>query len=204
MGFLRFAFGCFLILLSAHGFAGDPERGATLVGTCAACHGVDGIAPIAEYPHLAGQSQRYIAAQLELIQTGVRPVPLMAGLLNGMTPQDFRDIGAYYAAMPPAIGQADPDEDLLDTGERIYRAGIREKNVAACAACHSPTGAGNPPAGFPRVGGLSTEYLVAQLRAYRERERVTDEEYGAVMRDVAHGLTDTEMRAVSNYMLGLH
>jgi cytochrome c553 len=203
MRLLRLALGM-CVLISVPALAGDPERGAALTAVCAACHGTDGIAPIAEYPSLAAQSQPYTVAQLEYIQSGERPVPLMAGLLDNMSTQDFRDIGAYYAGLPAVIGQADPDEELLALGERIYRAGIRQKGVAACAACHSPTGAGNAPAGFPRIAGLSTQYLVEQLRAYRERERVTDEALGAVMRDVAHGLTDTEMRAVANYILGLH
>jgi cytochrome c553 len=191
-------------LLSAPVLAGDPQRGEQLVAVCAACHGMDGVSPIAEYPSLAGQNQRYTAAQLSFIQSGVRPVPLMAGMLVNMTEQDFRDIGAYYETLAPAIGAADPDEEMLELGERIYRAGIRQKGVAACAACHSPTGAGNAPAGFPRVAGLSREYVTEQMRAYRERERETDEEFGAAMRDVAHGLTDYEIRAVANYIFGLY
>jgi cytochrome c553 len=192
------------LLFSLPATAGDPDRGATLVAVCAACHGTEGVSLIPDFPSLAGQNMRYTAAQLRFIRDGVRPVPEMAGMLDNMGEQDFRDIGAFYAAQSAPIGEAEDDEELLATGERIYRAGIAAKGVAACAACHSPSGAGNAPAGFPRIAGLSREYLVTQLRRYREHERVTDEEFGAVMRDTVHGLTDGEIRAVSNYVLGLH
>ena len=65
--------------------------------------------------------------------------------------------------------------EQLALGERIYRAGIAAKGVAACSACHSPHGAGNAPAGFPRIAGQHADYIVARLKDYRERRRVHDE-----------------------------
>ena len=48
------------------------------------------------------------------------------------------------------------------------------------------------------------DYVIDQLRAYREGERTTDEEYGGMMRQTAARLTDGEIRAVANYIHGLH
>lgn len=186
----------------ALGAEGDPAAGEALSATCVACHGQDGHAQIEGYPHLAGQNERYLFTQLELIQTQDRPVPLMQGMLDGMSKQDLRDLAAYYASLEARVGQA--ADERLDLGERIYRGGLAEKGVAACSACHSPTGSGNALAGFPRLSGQAVEYLVTQLTEFREGRRQTDDEYGGMMRDIAHGLTDTEIEAVANYVHGLH
>jgi len=182
--------------------AAEPEGAATLAAPCAACHGENGVATVAGSPNLAGQNERYLLHQLELIQSNARPVPLMQGQLDGMSPEKLASLAAHYAAMPATVGRS--NEEGLELGAQIYRGGIVDKGVAACSACHSPTGAGNPPAGFPQLSGQPTDYLVTQLKAFREGERDTDEDYGGMMRQVAVGLTDGEIAAVANFIRGLH
>ncbi|MFU8813736.1 MAG: c-type cytochrome [Pseudomonadales bacterium] len=185
--------------------AGDPAAGETLAVTCVACHGQGGAAPIdPSYPVLAGQNEAYALRQLQAIQAGRRVIPLMTGLLNGKSDQDLADMAAYFAAQPGVVGQADADEATLALAESIYRGGILEKGVAACAACHSPMGDGNAPAGFPSVAGQPRSYTIAQLTAYREGQRVTDEGFGGMMRSIASRLTDTEIAALADYLRGLH
>lgn len=185
--------------------AGDPEAGKAQSATCAACHGQDGASPIdPSYPVLAGQSERYLLRQLELIQSDARPVPLMAGQLTGKSAQDLADIAAYYASLPGRVAEARGDDDTLARAERIYRGGILDKGVAACISCHAPTGSGNAPAGFPGVGGQPAAYTIAQLTDYREGRRTTDEAYGQMMRSIASRLTDTEIAALADYLQGLH
>ena len=138
-----------------------------------------------------------------MIQSGERPAPLMAGQLNGKSAQDLENMAAYYAAQPAAEGVAAGDDEQVALAQRLYRGGSLEKGVAACTACHAPNGAGNAPAGFPRINGQVPEYTVAQLTAYREGRRTTDEEYGGMMRAVAGGLTDTENAALADYLQGL-
>ena len=65
-------------------------------------------------------------------------------------------------------------------------------------------GSGNAAAGYPDIGGQPTGYTIAQLTAYREGERMTDENMGGMMRGVAHGLTDKEIAALADYIQGLH
>lgn len=175
----------------------------TLVVACVACHGQDGASGIGpDYPSLAGQNERYLLDQMRMIKSGERPAPLMAGQLDVLTDAELEAIAAYYAGLPRKVGRSTPDS--LEAGMRIYRGGIMAKGVAACTACHSPTGAGNGPAGFPALSGQRFDYVVAQLVAYREGQRKTDEAFGGMMRQVAGGLTDTEIRAVANYVQGLH
>ena len=82
-----------------------------------------------------------------------------------MNDADLADIAAYYASQTITGGQAKASNAAK--GEEIYRAGIRSKGVAACTACHSPTGKGNAPAGYPALGGQHADYIAAQLKAFR-------------------------------------
>ncbi len=180
----------------------NVAAGRALAAACSACHGSDGNAPIPEYSNLAGQGEKYLYKQLKLIQSGDREIPLMAGQLTAMDDHDLRDMAAYYASLPGRIGQS--SEEDLELGEAIYRGGIMDKQVAACTACHAPNGNGNSLAGFPRLSGQPVEYTIAQLKAYREGDRTSDEYVSGMMRDVAAKLTDTEIEALANYITGLY
>ena len=193
-----------MISINAHA-AGDPVAGKEAAVPCAACHGQDGATGLdGTYPNLAGQNEKYLLRQLLMIQSDDRAIPLMAGQLNGKSEQELADLAAYYASLPAKLSQASGDDEELAQAALIYRGGIARKGVAACAACHSPTGNGNDFAGFPRISGQPAEYTIVQLKAYRERQRATDEDYGAMMRDVAEGLTDTEIGILADYLQGLN
>ena len=181
---------------------GDPAAGKALSTPCAACHGADGNSVASLYPSLAGQSAKYLLRQLQMIKDGSRAAPLMTGQLNNMSHTDLENLAAYFATQTPRVGQA--AEEKLELGERIYRAGILDKGVAACTACHSPRGGGNTLAGFPLLRGQQVDYLTDQLRKFREGERATDEVFGGMMRGVAAHLTDGEIAAVANYIHGLN
>ncbi len=203
---IRFLISIVTLLGATVAFAaGDPIAGKAQSIVCAACHGQDGASGIdPTYPNLAGQNERYLFSQLQMIQTGARAIVLMTGQLIGKSEQDLQDLAAYYASLPGKVGQAEGGISSVVTSERIYRGGITDKGVAACTSCHSPTGGGNGLAGFPSLSGQPTGYTIAQLTAYREGLRVTDEIYGGMMRDVASGLTDTEISALADYIRGLH
>jgi cytochrome c553 len=194
-------------LASGDAIAGDATAGKALTATCAACHGQDGNSAVGAFPKLARQNQRYLVKQLQDIKSGLRPVPQMAGQTDDMSAEDMANIAAFYESQTTTVGQA--KADLVELGESIYRAGIADKGVPACGACHSPTGQGNGPAGFPALGGQHAEYLAAQLKAFRtgadqpEKGRVNDGE-SRMMRTSAALLSDLEIDAVSSYISGLH
>ncbi|GAB3325276.1 c-type cytochrome [Haliea atlantica] len=184
---------------------GDAEAGKAMTTVCSACHGADGNSAAPNFPKLAGQGERYLFKQLMDIRDGARPIPTMAGQLDGKTDQQLADIAAYYAAQTMTGSQTDPD--LVALGEKVYRAGVADRRVAACTACHSPTGQGNAPAGYPRLAGQHPEYIAAQLRAYRQGyedpEGRTNDGDARIMRSNAFGLSDMEIEAVASYAAGL-
>lgn len=191
--------------INAASAAGDAAAGKDMIAVCAACHGADGNSAVPTFPKLAGQGEKYLLKQLQDIRDGARPIPTMAGQLDGKSDQNLADIAAYYAAQGRSGGQTDPA--LLALGEKVYRSGVAERNVAACTACHSPTGKGNAPAGFPALAGQHAEYTATQLRAYRkgyedEAGRTNDGD-AKIMRTTAFGLSDGEIEAVSSYVAGL-
>jgi cytochrome c553 len=184
---------------------GDAEAGKAASAVCASCHGQDGASAIdPSYPQLAGQNERYLASQLKMFQSGQRDVALMTAQLVGKSEQDLDDLAAYYASLPSKTGQATGSDSDIALARQIYKGGIADKGVAACSACHGPNGAGNAQAGFPRINGQSAGYTKAQLVAYREGTRRSDEAYGGMMRGVARGLSDREIAVLADYISGLN
>lgn len=185
--------------------AGDPAAGKDKSAACGACHGADGNSVVPTFPKLAGQGDKYLVKQMKDIRDGARSVPTMAGQLDGKSDQDLADIAAYYAAQAHSGGQTSPD--LLAKGAKVYRSGVAERKVAACSACHSPTGSGNAPAGYPALAGQHSDYIAAQLRAYRkgyeDKSGRTNDGDAKIMRSIAFGLSDGEIDAVSSYIAGL-
>jgi cytochrome c553 len=150
-------------------------------------------------PNLAGQHASYLYKQLIEYKNGTRSNAIMAGMIASLSDEDMRNVSAYFASQTAMQGTAS-DMDLVTTGQKLYRAGIPERGVAACTSCHSPDGAGIPPV-YPRVAGQHPEYAAAQLRAFRAGERNNDP--NAMMRMLAGRLNDAEINAVVEYMSGL-
>lgn len=184
---------------------GDPAAGEQKAVACGACHGADGNSMVPMFPKLAGLGEKYLLQQTQHIRDGLRPVAQMAGQVDNMSDQDLADIAAYFSSKPRSVEKADPA--LIALGEKVYRAGVADRNVAACIACHGARGAGNAPAGFPALGGQHADYVSTQLKAYRKgyedpTGRVTDGDI-KIMRSNAFGLSDMEIQAVSAYVSGL-
>ena len=195
---------------------GDATAGQAMAGQCAACHGADGNSGSGMFPKLAGQNANYIVKQLKDIQagandpnkTGARSVPAMMMLVKDLQEQDMKDIAAYFSSQTIQMGQA--NKELVELGQKVYRAGDQSKGLAACSACHSPTGKGNPAAGFPALGGQHAEYVEKQLKAFRAagREDMNAEtrtnDTNKMMESIAAKLSDKEIAAVASYVSGLH
>lgn len=179
---------------------GDAAAGQAKIALCATCHGNDGNSVLAINPKLAGQNANYLVKQLMDFQSGARPGQTMAAMVGNLSEQDMQDIAAWYASQEVSLEGADPE--TLELAQSIYRAGNKELQVTACSACHSPSGQGNPQAGFPAVGGQHAEYTLQQLKLFRSGERANDA--ASMMRTVVERLTDKELEALSSYLSGLN
>ena len=170
---------------------------ASYTAVCAACHGADGNSAIAVNPTLAQQHPEYLVKQLQEFKSGKRNNAVMKGFATMLTDEDMKNI-AYWVASKPAKAGFAKDKDLVTLGERIYRGGIADRNIAACAGCHSPNGAGIP-AQYPRLTGQHADYTVAQLNTFRDGSRANSQQ----MTQVAAKLNDKEIKAVADYIAGL-
>ena len=179
----------------------DPAQAQQIVTkVCAACHAADGNSASPVNPILAGQHADYIAKQLaDFKGNKERKNPVMLGMAAALSPQDMKNLGAYYETQKPKPRSA-KDPALVKLGQQIYRGGILGKGVAACASCHGPAGAGLP-AQFPRLAGQFAEYTAAQLQGFRAGERSNDP--NRMMRTIAIKLSDPEIKAVAEYIAGL-
>jgi len=178
---------------------GDAAAGQAKSALCGSCHGVDGNSLMAMNPKLAGQSARYMVKQLQEFKSGARESAIMSSMVLSLSDQDMEDIAAWYSSQQPTIQGANPES--IELAERLYRGGNSEIAVAASSACHSPTGKGNAPAGFPLLSGQHAEYTLQQLKNFRSGARQNDG--SAMMRTVVERLTDKELEALASYVSGL-
>ncbi|MFT4256486.1 MAG: c-type cytochrome [Pseudoxanthomonas sp.] len=196
--------------------AGDAQAGQAKAAACAACHGADGNSAVPMYPRIAGQSEAYVSEQLALIASGQRTEGAVAAMLpfvQNLTPQDMRDIGAYFATQKGGAGLADdsvvaegPYKDMKfhEIGQKLYRGGDPARGIPACLACHGPSGGGIPGLA-PHVGGQHQEYAAARLQVYQSVAPGTVvPPKRAMMVQVAKALTAEEITALSTYLQGLH
>lgn len=187
--------------LAASTAKGDPAKAQQIVTqVCAGCHGADGNSMIPVNPSLAGQHAEYITKQLTNFKSGERKNPIMMGMAAPLTPEDIKNLSAYFSEKAPKAGSV-RDKTLALQGQKLYKGGNMATGVAACAGCHNPDGAGIP-AQFPRLAGQAPDYIAAQLKAFRNGERANDP--GKMMRMVAAKMTDQEINAVAEYIAGLH
>ena len=184
----------------------DVAKGQSIAGqVCAACHAADGNSTMPANPILAGQLPDYVAKQLANFKPGKdgkaeRVNAVMGPMAQTLSADDIRNVAAYYGAqkMKP---QSARQKELVELGQTIYRGGVAERNVPACAGCHGPTGAG-VPAQYPRLGGQFAQYTEAQLKSWRSGERANDGP-AKTMRTIAARMNDKEIAAVSDYIAGL-
>ena len=184
----------------------DPAKGGTLFAdgdaarglpACVSCHGAGGNSTIAVNPKLAGQHESYIYKQLVNFTTADRNQPVMTTYAKMLTDEEKHNVAAWLATQAQKPGAA-KNKDTVELGKKIYRGGIAEKNVPACASCHGAAGVGIPVQ-YPRIGGQHQDYTVAQLNLFKTGARKNS----AQMSTIAKRMSDEEMKAVADYVAGL-
>lgn len=175
----------------------DLARGQQIASSvCIACHTFDGSRGAPANPILQGQHPEYLVRQLNDYKNDRRINPIMKAFASALTEDDMVHVAAFYASKPAPVGFAG-NKETVALGEQIFRGGLADRMIPACAACHSPNGAGIPSQ-YPRLAGQHAEYTRTQLLAYREGERKNIQ-----MNGVASKMNDREIRAVSDYIAGL-
>lgn len=204
---------CGVLLLAASlgaGAAGNPAAGQEKAAACMACHGPDGNSLADMWPKLAGQLPDYLLKQMKDFKAGRRSDEQMSPQAANLPEADMPDIAAYFASQNIQPGEMDPV--LKARGEQIYLKGKgRPVPATACIGCHGPAGDGNkdwnktwakvPTVLAPAIGGQHAAYIEKQLKAYRDGSRNNDP--AKVMRDIARGLSDDEIKALASYVAGL-
>jgi cytochrome c553 len=176
----------------------DLAKGEASFGAvCAACHAADGNSTTPVNPKLAQQHPEYLVKQLQEFKSGKRANAVMSGMAAALSDDDMHNI-AYWLASKPAKAGFAKDKDTVALGERIYRGGIADRQIAACAGCHSPNGSGIP-AQYPRLSGQHADYTTAQLTSFRDGVRKNSVQ----MTGVAAKMNDREIKAVADYIAGL-
>ncbi len=184
------------------GLGGDAAKGQEKANQiCQACHGMDGNGVPGQpvWPKLAGQHPLYIYKQLMNFKNNERYNVQMSAMAMPLTEEEVRNLAVYYGSLEQSGGTA--DAELVEKGEKIYRAGNAETGVPACSSCHGPAGLGSNLAKFPRISGQYSEYLAQTLQHFRSHERANDP--NGMMRGAAANMTDEEIEAVSSYIEGL-
>ncbi|MET0962801.1 MAG: c-type cytochrome [Noviherbaspirillum sp.] len=214
--FLPFAKSLFVALLAVSSLAGaadtakvvkaDPAKGETIytngdaarnIPACVSCHGAAGNSSIVQNPKLSAQHEAYTYKQLANFRTPERSNPIMSPIAKALSEEEMHNISVWLDKQAAKPGAA-KNKATIDLGKKIYRGGIAEKNVPACASCHGANGSGIP-AQFARLAGQHQEYTNAQLMAFRAGTRKNS----AQMTTIAMRLSDAEMAAVSDYIAGM-
>jgi cytochrome c553 len=184
----------------------DPAKGGSLYDTgdnarglpaCVSCHGAGGNSTIVANPRLAGQVGPYLHKQLVDFTTPNRQQPVMTTYAKMLSEEEKTNIAAWLSTQQPKQGAA-RNKDTVELGRKIYRGGIADRGVAACASCHGATGSGIP-AQYPRLAGQHQDYTVAQLQAFKSGARNNSPQMDAL----AKRMSDEEMKAVADYIAGL-
>ena len=168
---------------------------------CMACHGMDGNSLNGKIaPKIAAQNARYLTIQLNKFKDGVRKNILMQGIAAGLSAEDMDNLGIYFSEQKLQLSAA-TSNGVGSMGEKIFRAGIKDSGVPACASCHGPAGHGVPNL-YPRLNAQHSDYILSQLNHFRVLEDKPGTVY-APMRAISVKLTEQEMKAVADYIQGL-
>ncbi|MEN3350756.1 MAG: hypothetical protein V7632_4391 [Bradyrhizobium sp.] len=180
------------IAMTSSAHAADVAAGKEKAEVCIGCHGENGISQMENIPSLAGQLDQFVQWQLVFFRAGARKNEQMQPIVEQLSNEDIRNLGAYFASLPPFKGGKDDNPDLSEKGKQAA-AGRR------CASCHTDTYVGTKA--VARIAGQREEYLVKALHDYKSGVRSGGAQ--AAMADVAYPLSDEEITALAHYLAHL-
>ena len=191
--YLNIAFCIFLLAgVVAPAGAQNIAAGQRKYGLCATCHGIEGRSFKRLYPILAGQNGPYLFLQLNDFKQHRRSDPSMDAIVPQLSTQDMLDLAGYFASLRPSPRRFKPDPSKAARG-------MAKEAKLACTGCH-PRNDSLLTRKASRIVGQHHDYLVKQLRDFRDGRRTND---GGIMRDITQSLTDADIDDLGNYFAGL-
>jgi cytochrome c553 len=178
-----------LALTAGAASAADIAAGKARAEICVGCHGANGISQIGNIPSLAGQPDQFIQWQLVYFRAGSRKNAQMQPIMEDITNEDIRNLGAYFASLAPPKPPA--QDDNADLSKKGANAAVGRR----CASCHTDDFAGTKA--VARLAAQREDYLLQALRDYKSGVRAGGQ---AVMADVAYPLSDEEIEALAHYL----
>ena len=169
----------------APGAVQEPPRAAA----CMACHGPQGNSQIPTMPSIAGQPQVFIENQLVLIREGLRDVPAMKGLLEGVTDAEIVQLSRFFAGQKAvSTAKGPPNEQVYRRGQALAARGL-------CGSCHLPDFSGR--AQIPRLAGQHEEFLLQSLKEFRDRPGPGRD---TIMSASLYGFKDDELADMAHFL----
>ncbi|EED31151.1 cytoChrome c, class I [gamma proteobacterium NOR5-3] len=166
------------------------EPAEQLYQSCIYCHGKAGNAGSSFYPRLAGQPAQYLQQQLIAYRDETRKHTIMSSIARILSPAEIDLLVDYLSAQKPVAAAAG-----APAAPAAIAAGQSRAAALACVSCHGTNYQGEGV--NPRLAGQGREYLVLQLKGFRDGGR---RDATGVMAALAAGLSDTDIENLSAYL----
>jgi cytochrome c553 len=173
--------------------AADIAAGKEKAELCVGCHGEGGNSQTENIPSLAAQPDLFMQWQLVFFRAGTRKNEQMQPIVEQLNNDDIRNLGAYFASLPPPKNPKPDDNPGLSAKGAQAAAGRR------CASCHTDSYAGTKA--VSRIAGQREDYLLKALHDYKSGVRSGGGM--AAMAEVAYPLSEEEIEALAHYLAHL-
>lgn len=157
---------------------------------CAACHGPQGNSQLPQIPSLAGQPKVFLENQLVFIREGMRDIPQMKGLLDGMKDADLTALAGYFAAQTPERPTA-----MRPLNAETYQHGKETARSMLCGTCHLPDFSGRQQ--IPRLAGQHEAFLVDSMKQFRDNPGPGRD---TIMAASLYGLKDEQIAELAHFL----
>ncbi|MEJ2433766.1 MAG: c-type cytochrome [Pseudolabrys sp.] len=179
-----------ILAIAPHASAADIAAGKELAQACAGCHGENGVSTTKLTPSLAGQPDEYVQWQLVYFRNGARKDKVMQPIAEALKNKDIRNLGAYYASLPPPKpAPTGADDALAQKGKMIAK-------QQHCASCHYDKFEGYRSSA--RLASQREDVLLKALHDFKSGARVGSGV--ASMGDATYPLDEDDMKALAHFM----
>lgn len=156
---------------------------------CESCHGPGGNSVMPGIPSIAAQPRLFIENQLVLMREELRPAPQMAPIVKGMKDAEIARLATHYSKLPAKPADPGPADPAL------VKRGTARANALRCGVCHLSDFRGQNQ--VPRLAGQREEYLLSEMRAYRDNRRKGGD---TIMAAALYGVSDDDLKALAHFL----